>query len=88
MLCAELGRSLLIFVRVRVLTQDGMRLQIVRRGAPPTGRGEVILHIPTVRSLRTVHLTDPGRVKRVRGVAYGVKVGSGDVVLMAVVMLS
>mmetsp|Transcript_3024 Transcript_3024/g.10120 ORF Transcript_3024/g.10120 Transcript_3024/m.10120 type:complete len:177 (+) Transcript_3024:390-920(+) len=56
--------------------EDGMRLQIVRRGAPPTGRGEVILNIPTVRSLRTVHLTDPGRVKRVRGVAYGTKVSS------------
>lgn len=62
-----------------LFTQDGMRLQIVRRGAPPTGRGEVILNIPTVRSLRTVHLTDPGRVKRVRGVAYGTKVRSLNV---------
>lgn len=54
--------------------QDDVHLQIVRRGAPPAGMGEVLLNIPVVRSVQTLHLTDPGRVKRVRGVAYGVKV--------------
>jgi RNA 3'-terminal phosphate cyclase-like protein len=65
-----------------------MRLQIVRRGAPPTGKGEVTLHIPTVRSLKTLYLTDPGRVKRVRGVAYGTKVREADVFHVVLVPLS
>ncbi|EOD33259.1 hypothetical protein EMIHUDRAFT_63451 [Emiliania huxleyi CCMP1516] len=55
-----------------------MALQVVRRGAPPSGAGdgvgEVVLKLPAVRTLHPLHLTDPGRVKRVRGLAYGSRV--------------
>lgn len=51
-----------------------MALQVVRRGAPPSGVGEVVLKLPAVRTLHPLHLTDPGRVKRVRGLAYGSRV--------------
>jgi len=53
---------------------DEAQLNVRKRGAPPLGGGEVELRMPTVRQLSSVELTDIGRVKRVRGVAYGAKV--------------
>jgi len=67
-------RSVTMPLLKRFGLEDELHLQIVRRGAPPAGVGEVVLTIPVVRSLQPLHLTDPGRVKRVRGVAYGTKV--------------
>ena len=55
---------------------DGVQLQIVRRGAPPLGGGEVRLSLPIVRELSPINLTEAGRVRRVRGVAYGAKVSA------------
>ncbi|KAL7750747.1 hypothetical protein RI367_003704 [Sorochytrium milnesiophthora] len=49
--------------------EDGVELKIVKRGAPPLGGGEVRFVCPPVKALRTVQLTDPGRIKRIRGIA-------------------
>jgi len=45
-------------------------LKIVKRGAPPSGGGVVQLTCPIVKTLEPVNLTDPGRIKKVRGLAY------------------
>ena len=45
-------------------------LQIVKRGAPPEGGGEVVFSCPVRRTLRPIQFTDAGKVKRIRGLAY------------------
>lgn len=48
--------------------------QVVRRGAPPLGGGQVIVRLPVVKHLPPISLTDEGMVKRIRGVAYSARV--------------
>ncbi|CAD7704662.1 unnamed protein product [Ostreobium quekettii] len=54
--------------------EDGLELQIVKRGARPGGGGEVRLRVPVVREVPSIKWTDEGMVKRIRGVAYSTKV--------------
>ena len=49
-------------------------MNVRTRGAPPLGGGLVEFRCPVLRQLRPVDVTDPGLVKRVRGVAYSTKV--------------
>ena len=44
--------------------------QVRRRGVWPSGSGEVVFSCPTVRKMRPVQLTEEGKVRRVRGIAY------------------
>ncbi|XP_069620344.1 RNA 3'-terminal phosphate cyclase-like protein [Ranitomeya imitator] len=53
---------------------EHFELKILKRGMPPGGGGEVLFSCPVRKVLRPVHLTDPGKIKRVRGVAYSVRV--------------
>lgn len=53
---------------------EGAALHVVKRGAPPLGGGEVRLEVPPLRQLSPISLLDAGKVRRVRGVAYGTKV--------------
>ena len=53
---------------------DGAALHVAKRGAMPLGGGEVRLEVPPVRQLDPISLLQAGKVKRVRGVAYGMKV--------------
>ena len=53
---------------------EGLSLQVNKRGAPPLGGGEVHVQAQIVRELTPCDLTETGKVKRVRGVAYGTKV--------------
>lgn len=65
----------------RLGIEDGLELKIVRRGAAPLGGGDVALRVPIVRQLNAINLVDEGMVKRIRGVAYSMKVShSCDVV--------
>ena len=45
-------------------------MQIHRRGVWPDGCGEVVFSCPAVRKMRPVQMTEEGKVRRVRGVAY------------------
>lgn len=49
-------------------------LHVNKRGAPPLGGGEVTLEMQPLRQLEPISLLDAGKVRRVRGVAYGAKV--------------
>ncbi|KAG2490367.1 hypothetical protein HYH03_011169 [Edaphochlamys debaryana] len=53
---------------------DGLELRVVSRGAAPGGGGEVVLRVPIVRQLSPIKMEDEGMVKRIRGVAYSMKV--------------
>ncbi|NP_001089932.1 uncharacterized protein LOC735001 [Xenopus laevis] len=53
---------------------EHFELKIIKRGMPPGGGGEVVFSCPVRKLLRPVQLTDPGKIKRIRGVAYSVRV--------------
>lgn len=53
---------------------DGLELQIKKRGAAPGGGGQVMFKCPVVRQLKTLRFLDKGRVKRIRGIAYSTRV--------------
>lgn len=53
---------------------DGVELTIRKRGSPPLGGGEVYFTCPVVSSLAPVQLEDPGRIKRIRGIASTTRV--------------
>lgn len=55
-------------------SDDGLELKIVKRGAKPGGGGEVLFKCPTKLKLIPINLTDPGKIKRIRGVAYAMRV--------------
>lgn len=55
-------------------SDDGLELKIVRRGAKPKGGGEVTFTCPTKTKLIPINLTDPGKIKRIRGIAYAMRV--------------
>jgi hypothetical protein len=49
-------------------------LRIKKRGAPPSGGGEVIFTCPVVKALKSMIRTDTGFIKRIRGIAYSTRV--------------
>uniref|UniRef100_A0A673VDR9 RNA terminal phosphate cyclase like 1 n=1 Tax=Suricata suricatta TaxID=37032 RepID=A0A673VDR9_SURSU len=53
---------------------ESFELKVVRRGMPPGGGGEVFFSCPVRKVLKPVQLTDPGKIKRIRGIAYSVRV--------------
>jgi RNA 3'-terminal phosphate cyclase-like protein len=57
----------------------GIELRILKRSAGPHGAGEVqFVHGHQVRLPKTLHLQTPGRVKKIRGVAYAIGVSAGN----------
>lgn len=55
-------------------SDEGLELKTLRRGAKPGGGGVCVFKCPTKLKLVPVNLTDPGKIKRVRGVAYAIRV--------------
>ncbi|THU88406.1 18S rRNA biogenesis protein [Dendrothele bispora CBS 962.96] len=53
---------------------DGLELRIKKRGAPPAGGGEVQFLCPIVKQVKTLNFVEPGKVKRIRGIAHAVRV--------------
>jgi RNA 3'-terminal phosphate cyclase-like protein len=73
----DLGVDTLRSVTLPLLKHFGLpdlTLKIKKRGAPPQGGGEVQFGCPIVRELNPINLTDPGLVRRIRGVAYSTRV--------------
>uniref|UniRef100_A0A8C2FXL2 RNA terminal phosphate cyclase-like 1 n=1 Tax=Cyprinus carpio TaxID=7962 RepID=A0A8C2FXL2_CYPCA len=49
-------------------------VSVLKRGMAPAGGGEVLFTCPVRRSMKPVHLTEPGKIKRIRGTAFSVRV--------------
>lgn len=60
--------------RAAGLDDAGLELKIIRRGSRPGGGGEVQLRVPLIKQLPLVNMTDEGMVKRIRGIAYSMRV--------------
>ena len=60
-----------VFIKILGIfgVNEGLDLKIVKRGSPPLGGGSVSFSCPVVSTLQNVDLSDPGRVKRIRGIA-------------------
>jgi len=59
----------------RFLTDnEGLELSVTKRGAAPGGGGQVVLKCPVKKALKPVQVTEQGKIKRVRGVAWAVRV--------------
>ena len=55
-------------------SDDGLEFKIIKRGAKPGGGGQVFFRCPSKLKLIPVNLTDPGKIKRIRGIAYAMRV--------------
>lgn len=53
---------------------DGLEIKVVKRGMAPGGGGEVHFSCPVSRSMKPVQLTEAGKIKRIRGTAFSVRV--------------
>lgn len=53
---------------------EALDLKVVKRGMAPGGGGEVVFTCPVRKTVRPVQLSEPGKIKRIRGVAYSVRV--------------
>uniref|UniRef100_A0A3P8UK53 RNA 3'-terminal phosphate cyclase-like protein n=1 Tax=Cynoglossus semilaevis TaxID=244447 RepID=A0A3P8UK53_CYNSE len=53
---------------------EGFEIKVVKRGMAPGGGGEVVFTCPVKRTLKPVQLTETGKIKRIRGMAYSVRV--------------
>ncbi|XP_014785786.1 RNA 3'-terminal phosphate cyclase-like protein [Octopus bimaculoides] len=58
-------------------TDEDLELKITRRGPAPDGGGEAVFSCPCRQKLRPIQYTDPGRVKKIRGIAWCTKVSPG-----------
>ncbi|KAH9515416.1 rRNA-processing endoribonuclease [Bulinus truncatus] len=55
-------------------TDEGLELKINKRGSAPEGGGEVLFTCPCRQKLRPLKFTQPGKIKRIRGVAWATRV--------------
>lgn len=53
---------------------EGLDLKILKRGAMPDGGGEIVFTCPTRRKLLPLQFVDMGKLKRIRGTAFSMKV--------------
>ena len=66
--------SCLPVLRKFLLDDAGLELTVKKRGAVPGGGGLVTFKCPVKKSLRSVQVVEQGKIKRVRGVAWAVRV--------------
>jgi RNA 3'-terminal phosphate cyclase-like protein len=57
-----------------LLDDEGLDIKINKRGAAPLGGGQVLLRCPIKRQLKPLQLVDQGKIKRIRGTAWAVRV--------------
>ncbi|KAI9092703.1 RNA 3'-terminal phosphate cyclase/enolpyruvate transferase [Phlyctochytrium arcticum] len=53
---------------------DNIELKINKRGAPPKAGGDISFTCPVIRQLKPLQFIDPGKIKRIRGIAYATRV--------------
>lgn len=53
---------------------SSLEMRIVKRGAAPLGGGEVFFRAPLIATLRPLNFVEPGRIRKIRGIASAVRV--------------
>lgn len=53
---------------------EDLQLKVISRGLKPDGGGHVLFKCPIRRLLKPVQLMNPGKVKRIRGIAFATRV--------------
>lgn len=61
----------------KFLPDNELELKIRRRGMWPTGSGEVYFSCPVVKKMKAMVMLEEGKVRRVRGIAYCMRVNPG-----------
>nr|CAG4646252.1 EOG090X05X4 [Macrothrix elegans] len=56
-----------------LLVDEGLEFNIIKRGAAPKGGGEVVFCCPIRRELKPLQFIDPGKIKKIRGVAFAMR---------------
>ncbi|KAI8343410.1 RNA 3'-terminal phosphate cyclase [Chlamydoabsidia padenii] len=70
----DIIRTVLIPQLARFGIEENVQLKITKRGAPPLGGGEVVFTCNSIRQLKPIQLTDEGRIRKIRGIAYCTRV--------------
>eukprot|EP00760_Papus_ankaliazontas_P001687 PhM_4_TR10568/c0_g1_i1/m.2660/K11108/RCL1; RNA 3'-terminal phosphate cyclase-like protein len=75
---SDMGVDVFRTVTVPLVRKFGVEcaLRVVRRGCPPSTDGTVVFSMGNVRTLNAVEIVDRGKIKRVRGIAYGAHVST------------
>eukprot|EP00112_Aurelia_sp_Birch-Aquarium-sp1_P009209 Seg2037.5 transcript_id=Seg2037.5/GoldUCD/mRNA.D3Y31 product="RNA 3'-terminal phosphate cyclase-like protein" protein_id=Seg2037.5/GoldUCD/D3Y31 len=58
----------------KFIIDDDVNLKIIKRGAAPDGGGEILFTCPVRRNVKSMNFVDQGKIKRIRGTAYTLKV--------------
>lgn len=53
---------------------SALEMRIVKRGAAPLGGGEIFFRAPLIATLRPLEFVEPGRIRKIRGIASSVRV--------------
>jgi len=71
-LSVDMFRTVTLPLLLRFGLED-LELKIAKRGAPPEGGGMVVFKCAIVKTLKPVFIVDPGKVQRIRGIAYSMR---------------
>ena len=63
------GLELRVYTILLCFVQCSPFKQIKKRGASPGGGGEIQFLCPTIKQVRTLNFVEPGKIKRIRGIA-------------------
>jgi RNA 3'-terminal phosphate cyclase-like protein len=58
--------------------ENAPQIRVIKRAAAPTGGGKVYFGCPIAKELKPIDLTDPGKVKRIRGNSISCKIVSSS----------
>jgi RNA 3'-terminal phosphate cyclase-like protein len=58
--------------------ENAPQIRVLKRAAAPTGGGKVFFVCPIAKELKPIDLTDPGKVKRIRGNSISCKIVSSS----------
>ncbi|XP_076441484.1 RNA 3'-terminal phosphate cyclase-like protein [Babylonia areolata] len=70
----QIRRSTLPVLTKFLGTDEGLELKILQRAAAPEGGGKVLLRCPCRQKLRPLQFLQAGKVKKIRGIAWSVRV--------------
>jgi len=57
-----------------ILEDEDLQMKVLKRGLMPLGGGEILFRCPVRKQVRPIQLLEAGMVKRIRGVAYALRV--------------